>query len=228
LFIGEGAKAVARIYLSVGSGLSDAQEAFVQSLEARIAAAGMSTHTVGRNEFSSDAPLIAVRSLMESCDGVIVLALERLRFPEGTERPGSSREQKLGPTSLPTSWNQIEASLAYEKGLPLLVIVDEAVRQDGMLEAQYDWYVETLRTRPDELDSKQFTARLKHFGDKIKARAQAPKPANGTKSSNDLETTSIGEWLRLLTPGQLWAILTPVAAAIATSFGFGLWLGGLE
>lgn len=219
---------MARIYLSVGTGLSEAQEAFVQSLEARISAAGMSTHTVGRNEFSSDAPLIAVKNLMESCDGVIVLALERLRFPEGTERPGSSREQKLGPTSLPTSWNQIEATLAYEKGKPLLVIVDENVRQDGMLEAQYDWYVETLRTRPDELDTKQFTARLKHFGEKIKGRAQAQKVERDAKSSNDLEATSIGEWLRLLTPGQLWAILTPVVAAIATSFGFGLWLGGIE
>lgn len=220
---------MARIYLSVGTGLNVVQEALVQSLEARIVAAGMTTHTVGRNEFSSDAPLIAVRALMDTCDGVIVLALERLRFAEGVERPHSERETKLGPTSLATPWNQIEATLAYERRLPLLVVVDENVRQDGMLEAKNDWYVETIQTKPDQLDKVEFAGRLKHFASKVKQRAESAKvEGRATSEDDDVSTKTIGEWLRLLTPGQVWTIVTSISAAIATAFGVGLWVGGLN
>lgn len=217
-----------RVYLSVGTGLNETQEAFVQSLEARVTAAGMSTHTVGRNEFSSDAPLKAVKALMDTCDGVIVLALERLRFPEGIERPGSARESVLGPTSLATSWNQIEATLAYERRLPLLVLVDEAVRQDGMLEASNDWYVESLQTRQELLDTKEFAGRLRHFAEKVKERSEKAAATHDTqKSENDVTSKTIGEWLRLLTPSQVWTLITALSATVATSFAVGLWLGGL-
>lgn len=220
---------MARIYLSVGTGLNDVQEAVVQSLEARIAAAGMSTHTVGRNEFSSDAPLIAVRSLMDTCDGVIVLALERLRFPEGVERPNSTRETKLGPTSLATPWNQIEATLAYERRLPLLVVVDENVRQDGMLEANNDWYVETIQTKPDQLDKVEFVGRLRHFAEKVKQRSESAGAETISKpADDDVASKTIGEWLKVLTPAQVWTIVSSITASIAAAFGAGVWVGGLN
>jgi hypothetical protein len=52
------------IFVSVGSTSSDQQEAFVCAVEARLRAEGLVPHTVGRNTFSSDAPLQAVTELM--------------------------------------------------------------------------------------------------------------------------------------------------------------------
>ncbi|MDE1466370.1 hypothetical protein [Aurantiacibacter sp. D1-12] len=217
---------MAKIYLSVGSGLSAEQEAFVQALESRVQAAGMTTHTVGRNEFSSDTPLKAVIALMDECDGAIVLALERLRFESGIERPSSEKEQVLGPTSLATSWNQIEATLAYERKLPLLVLVDDCLRQDGMLEPNNDWYVENLQLDPGQLDSKEFIGRFRHWLSKVEhfdGQATAMQEAGQTDA--DIASRSIGDWLRTFTPAQAWGILASLAAAIAGSFALGLWLG---
>lgn len=219
---------MAKIYLSVGSGLNQRQEDFVQALERRIEASGMSTHTVGRNEFSTDAPLIAVKTLMDKCDGAIVLGLERLRFPEGIERPDSERMQNLGATSIATPWNQIEATLAYERKLPLLVLVDASVRQDGMLEPKNDWYVETITLQPGELDSKEFIGRFRHFLSKVEESLASVQADGGAAlPEDDLSARKIGDWIKEMTPGQVWGVLTSTGAALTGSFALGFWLGGL-
>ncbi len=219
---------MAKIYLSVGSGLSERQESFVQALESRVSAVGMSTHTVGRNEFSTDAPLIAVKSLMDRCDGAIVLGLERLRFDQGIERPDSERMEALGATSISTSWNQIEATLAYERKLPLLVLVEKCVRQDGMLEPGNDWYVETLCINTQELDSKEFVGRLRDFLNKVKQTQLAKAETDDSEAvDQDLSTRKIGEWLKALTPGQGWALLTSLGAALVAAFALGAWTTNL-
>lgn len=220
---------VGRIYLSVGSGLSPEQENFVAALESRVKAAGFSVHTVGRNEFSTKAPLIAVKELMDSCDGTIVLALERLRFAAGVERPGSTREETLEAVSLATPWNQIEATLAYERSLPLLVMVDKRVRSDGMLEPNNDWYVEKIAVSPDQLDTEAFTGRLAYFlsrvGDFAKSEDSGLKPKQAEREISD---RSIGDWMSVLTPAQFWGVLSSIGAVIAASFAVGLWLGGIS
>jgi len=186
----------------------------------------MSTHTVGRNEFSSDAPLLAVRALMETCDGAIVLALERLRFAEGIERPKSEKQETLGPTSLATPWNQIEATLAYERGLPLLVLVDQSVRKDGMLEPKNDWYVETISAAADDLETKEFVGRFRHFLSKVGKFREESSSSEDEKT--DLEKRSIGDWLQALTPAQFWGLLTTIGSIAAGAFALGLWIGSAK
>ena len=136
------------VFVSVATGLSAKQEEFVSAIEARLRAIGLAPCTIGRNTFSSDAPLRAVTDLMDRCAGAVVIALERYRFLEGLERPGTATEKALSGTSLPTAWNQIEAAMAYSRGLPLLVIVDEQLRCDGLLEKGNDWYVQGLKVAP--------------------------------------------------------------------------------
>ena len=43
---------------------------------------GLIPHTVGRNTFSSDAPLKKITELLDGCEGAVVIALERLFFRE--------------------------------------------------------------------------------------------------------------------------------------------------
>src|SRR4029078_8448985 len=116
------------VFVSVGSPATEQQEAFVRAVEDRIRAEGLVPHTVGRNTWSADSPLQTVMALMESCAGAFVIALERSYFASGVEKRGGPNEVTVADISLPTPWNQIEAAIAYARGLPLLVIVDSGLK----------------------------------------------------------------------------------------------------
>ena len=132
------------IFLSVGGTANDEQERFVQAVENRLRAEGLAPNTVGRNTFSVDAPLRTVEELMDRCVGTVVLALERSYFPEGMDKRGGSSEKSLANVALPTPWNHIEAAMSYSRRLPLLVIVQDGLKHEGLLEPGYDWYFQTI------------------------------------------------------------------------------------
>lgn len=130
-----------KVFLSVGRTSNADQEAFVQAIERYLQTNGMMPQTVGRTYFSSQQPLVAVTELMKECVGTIILAYERMYTPEATEKRGSEQEKKWTEVVLPTVWNQIEATVAYTLGHPLLVVVGHGVKSEGLLEKGYDWYV---------------------------------------------------------------------------------------
>ena len=70
------------IFLSVGSGGSPEQEAFISALEARLRAEGLHPRTLGRTEWDSDAPLRPIVKIMSECSGAVILALERKYFAQ--------------------------------------------------------------------------------------------------------------------------------------------------
>jgi len=136
------------VFVSVGTGLSAQQEEFVAAVEQRLRAIALNPCTIGRNTFSTEAPLHAIMELMDRCDGAVVIAIERYHFPEGIERRGSPNETVLKNVTFPTAWNQVEAAMAYGRGLPLLVLVDDRLRCDALLEKGNDWFVQPLPLNP--------------------------------------------------------------------------------
>jgi hypothetical protein len=130
------------IFLSVGSGLSDDQEQFYGELRDVLRSHGLNPRTLGRTDYLPDnAPLDGISEVLDECRGMIVLALERSHAQVLIDRPGTASEQTHRDVRLPTVWNQIEATMAYAKQLPLLVIVDERLKSEGLLEERYDWLV---------------------------------------------------------------------------------------
>ena len=67
----------------------------MRAVEDRLRSEGINPHTVGRNTFSSDSPLKTVTQLMDECSGAVVIALERVFFPSGTEKRGGPKETPL-------------------------------------------------------------------------------------------------------------------------------------
>lgn len=130
-----------KVFLSVGRTSHPDQEAFVQAIERYMQMHGLIPQTVGRTYFSSKQPLTAVTELMQECVGTIILAYERMYLLHALEKRGSAQEKSWQEISLPTVWNQIEASIAYTLGHPLLVIVGNDIKSEGLLEHGYDWYV---------------------------------------------------------------------------------------
>ena len=208
------------IFVSVGGTSNEEQETFVRAVEDRLRSEGLIPHTVGRNTFSSDAPLKAITELLDKCRGTVVIALERMHFAAGTEKRGGSKEIALTETSLPTPWNQIEAALSYSRGLPLLVIVAEGIRSEGLLEPGYDWYVQRVSPVAASLHSNEFNGVLASWRKKI-ASTQVLDAA----PINPSEMT-VGTLLSAVKPSQLWGVMLALGGVIAGAFALGLKFAG--
>lgn len=78
--------------------------------------------TIGKSDFPNKSPLDEVIAVMEACKGVIVLGYPQLIVVKGSVKNEQIPSKKNPQLLLATEWNHIEASLAYAKGLPLLII----------------------------------------------------------------------------------------------------------
>ena len=177
-----------KVFLSVGRTSNEKQESFVKMVEKYLEDNDLTPQTVGRTYFSSKQPLVAVAELMHECAGTIVLAFERVHLVEAIEKRGNPKEAHLQNINLPTVWNQIEASMAYMVNHPLLVIVEAGMKDEGLLEMGYDWYVKKVTLEDDLLTDPEFVGIISDWKRRVQAFQQ----------NKDVETT------RLATPsGQV-------------------------
>jgi hypothetical protein len=214
------------IFVSVGGTATNDQEKFVCAVEDRLRSEGFIPHTVGRNTFSSDAPLKAVTELLKTCSGAVVIAFERSYFPSGISKRGGPKEAALSEVRLPTAWNQIEAAMAYSHGLPLMVIVEAGLSNAGLLERGYDWYVQEVKLETSSLASVEFNGVLASWKQKVLQRGspvEAVAEGTGAKSPQEL---TVGELIGSLKPAQLWSVLVALAALVAGAFAVGAKLFG--
>lgn len=203
------------VFVSVGATATEQQEAFVRGVEDRLRSDGLIPHTVGRNTFSSDAPLKTVTDLMDKCSGTAVIALERSYFASGVEKRGGSKESTLTEVKLPTPWNQIEAAMSYARGLPLMVIVEAGLKSEGLLEPGYDWYVQWVKPEASALNSNQFNGVLASWKQKM---VEGPKTSFQLKSPSDM---TIAELLGGLKPVQLLTLLAALAVIVVVAYALG-------
>lgn len=210
------------VFLSVGRTYTDDQERFVSALEDQLRAVALAPRTVGRNDFSSSAPLKRIAEVLEECHGTVVVAFERTRADMVVERPGSPSEARHAGVRLPTVWNQIEASMSYAKHLPLLVIVQHGLKDEGLLESRYDWYVQWVDLKEQALGSVEFQGVLSDWRQRVEAHATSPGGAAPDLTPDDLTLQQI---LGALTVRQAWvgggAILTALGAVATIAYRLG-------
>jgi len=204
------------VFISVGLPATQEQEDFVSAVESRLQSEGLIPNTVGRNKFSVDSPLKTINELMDNCCGVVIIALERTYFPEGVEKRGSVKESLLKETKYPTPWNQIESAMAYTKNLPLLVIVEEGLKSEGLLEKGYDWYVLSLKPVKESLLTPVFNGVLSSWKRKIELYN-----VQESKNKIDHATLTIGELIKNLKVSHLWSILAALIALVVCAFSLG-------
>jgi hypothetical protein len=218
--------ATRNIFVSVGTSSNEAQEVFVRAVEDRLRSEGLIPHTVGRNTFSSDAPLKKVIELLDSCQGAVVIALERSFFPSGIDKRGGPNETQLSNISLPTPWNHIEAAMAYSRRLPLMVVVESGLKSEGLLEHGYDWYVQWLKPVPSALTTLEFNGVLADWKSKVVSYTAAPTNGGNDMLSKSPADLTIRELVGGLRPAQLWSLLVGLAAVATGAFALGAKLVG--
>jgi hypothetical protein len=152
----------------------------------------------------------------------VVIAFERSYFPSGLSKRGSPKETVLSEVKLPTAWNQIEAAIAYSFKLPLMVIVEEGLMNEGLLERGYDWYVQEMKLEAVALVSVEFNGVLANWKQRVLLNESFPDQA-ATKPTQEM---TVGELVGSLKPGQLWSALGALAALVAGAFAVGAKLFG--
>jgi hypothetical protein len=75
---------------------------------------------------------------------------------------------------LPPIWNQIEAAMAYTRGLPLLVLVENGLQDEGMLESRYDWRVKRVDLQKPVVDDPEFLGIVGDWQEQVIKRRDTP------------------------------------------------------
>jgi hypothetical protein len=176
------------IFLSVGRASTPEQEQFIIALEKYLSSNGLTPQTVGRTYFKNQQPLKSVTECMTDCAGTIILAFERLYIQDGTERRGSKQQSPLGNVSLPTVWNQIEAAMAYALGHPLLVLVENGIKSEGLLEHGYDWYVKWIDLQDTAFAQPEFIGVFTDWKGAVEDNYKAPHHNNLRRTTKQGDT----------------------------------------
>ncbi len=207
------------VFISVGSIANDQQKAFVELVETRLKSENLIPNTLGRNKFSADSPLKAIKELMNACSGFLVIALERTYFEKGIEKRGGAHQSDLSQIRFATPWNQIESGMAYIKGLPILVILEDGIRAEGLLEEGYDWYVMTLPLNQQSLVTSEFNDVLGSWKSKVEQFHNQRKQAVSPRLEPNQMT--IGELTSSLKVSHFWAVLVAIVGLMAAMFAIG-------
>ncbi|MFY9925005.1 MAG: hypothetical protein WAK51_11040 [Opitutaceae bacterium] len=217
-----------KVFISVGSNGSQIQRDATEIIFSLMTGAGLSPRQLEKNEWSSEQPLRAIRRVIEQCHGAVIVAFTRYEFTSGIERAKGDATIALGVTHFPTVWNQIEAALAYGRDIPLLVICEKGLREDGLLEGRYDWKIFWTDFTTPDLYSERFSGFLQSWKKLVDDHVKAA--IIGHESSEfDITKLSLKRILGALTLPQLWALLAVVVsllssvAAVSYRFGSGKW-----
>lgn len=111
------------IFVSRPTWVSPEFEAGLEVFLTSLRNMGLTPRTLGSSDYPSKAPLDEVIEIMDECEGAIVLGYPQISISQG-EVKGSEIETGL---LLPTEWNHIEASLAYSKGIPIIMFHHKGV-----------------------------------------------------------------------------------------------------
>ncbi len=95
-------------------------EEFREGLSGFLAFLGthdLKPRTIGSTDYPTESPLVEVIRLMDECEGVVILG-----YPQIYVIKGNIKGSEKNDFPIPTEWNHIEATLAFSKNLPLLLI----------------------------------------------------------------------------------------------------------
>lgn len=126
------------IFLSYPKPHLNSQLQFIEELKEYLSSRGFEAKTLGVTEYDMDAPLKAIRRLMLESNGLITIAFKRTFIEKGIVRYESNLED-IPAVSIEHKWTtspycQIEPAMAYQVGLPILILREEGVIADGLLE----------------------------------------------------------------------------------------------
>jgi hypothetical protein len=125
------------IFLSIGRRSTDVQVTVVNRITSVLAQLGLDLQVPTEEPWAFNTGLEHVQSQMAMSHGVLVVAFTRYYYERGVEWPNSAKQRPVENRNLPTVWLQIEAALALQMRLPLLILVEDALHLEALLNPKH-------------------------------------------------------------------------------------------
>jgi len=204
--------AAPRVFISMGTPYTDDYGKFRDELDAYLRdSCGVDPRIIGKNEYPSGSPLNKIREVMKGCDGVIIVAYERKHVAKGSEKRGSTAQTALTNRTYTTPWNHIESAIAFSLDLPLHILCQTGLQEEGLIETKNDWYVQRLDIAPGAFADPKVAQSLQSWvKERVVPHARRP---------NFLSTIQGQSRFSDMTPVEIMGALGILAAA----FGLGVW-----
>jgi hypothetical protein len=113
------------------------QEDFIDIIIKYLKSRGISPRTLGVTDYDMDAPLTAIRRLMLESNGLITIAFRRAFIQNGIGKLGSDlgqEEYDISNKWITSPYCHIEPAMAFQIGLPILILRENGVIDEGILE----------------------------------------------------------------------------------------------
>ena len=125
------------IFLSYPKPFMKEQEEFISKLVLQLNNLGFAARTLGVTDYDINAPLNAIRRLMLESNGLITIAFRRLYIGSGISKPNPDLKFqsaiKINEKWITSPWAHIEPAMAFQLGLPILIIREKGVIDEGIL-----------------------------------------------------------------------------------------------
>jgi hypothetical protein len=126
------------VFLSYPKPHLNRQQMFIDKLEKYLQTRGLEPRTLGVTDYDMDAPLKAIRRLMLESNGLITVAFKRVLISDAKVRADADiseiKELEIRNKWLTSPYCQIEPAMAYQLGLPILILREKEVIEEGLLE----------------------------------------------------------------------------------------------
>lgn len=208
-----------RIFISMGTPYTEAFEQFRDALEKFIRRCGADPRIIGVNEYPTGNPLAKIRDVMRNCHGVIIVAYERKFLEAGIEKRTGANPISLNQRTYTTPWNHIESAMAYSLGLPIYILCQHGLTEEGLIETKADWYVQHLDMTPQALAATPVSESLRTW------LAESVTPFAGKPRA--WKTLEGALKLSEMTPKEIWSFLGLLSAIFAMGAAFGRWAPSL-
>ncbi|WP_263559744.1 hypothetical protein [Paenibacillus polymyxa] len=125
------------VFLSYPQPHMVAQQKFITVINNYLVDRGFSPRTLGVTDYDMDAPLTTIRRLMLESNGLITVAFRRAYIEKGQGKLNSdlgSKQYNISGQWLTSPYCHIEPAMAFQLGLPILILRETGVLADGILE----------------------------------------------------------------------------------------------
>jgi hypothetical protein len=212
--------AAPRIFVSMGTPYSDRYLQFRDELETFLRnSCKVDPRIIGKSDYPDGSPLEKVRDVMRDCHGVIVVAYERKYLQAGVEKRGGKAPITLQDRAYTTPWNHIESAMAFSLGLPLYVICENGLSEEGLIESKLDWYVQYMDISRSELSKTEYADSIRAWVEKrVVPRSKRPRFLSALQGKLRLSEMTGGEYMSVI---GIFSTVFLIGAAVAK------WLPGL-
>jgi hypothetical protein len=129
-------KRTINVFISHPTPYNKYQETFLSLIELELKKHGLNPTNLGKNNWSFRSPLKPIKEIMDTCVAAVVIGLERHHSLIGYEKEFSKSSKELIHKYSSSPWIQIEAGMAYQAGLPILILKEDKVYDEGILDPQ--------------------------------------------------------------------------------------------